>query len=226
MGNGRGRHPVRIHIKPPNEEVSKRYLLVWSRKKLYHNPQSFPLLSSSSTFGNNNPLELDIGCATGEFICSRAAQQRQRNFLAVDVSLKPLYRAIKHSEQRDLDNIKFIRTDVRLLYPLFPKNSLHKVYLHFPIPVITHADRKHAIFTPQFLDGMSVSLDQNGVISCMTDMKEYYDTMRCLADSDKRFFVREVTESSEFTDPAEKSYYHTVWENQGRSTYRFVMIKR
>jgi tRNA (guanine-N7-)-methyltransferase len=51
-------------IAPP-PEVAAKYLLFWAQGELYANPDQFPDLTSATIFGNDHPLELEVGCGTG-----------------------------------------------------------------------------------------------------------------------------------------------------------------
>src|SRR5687768_1021488 len=84
------------HLKavPPDEETARKYLLHWQSGDLHHAPESFPRISSAELFGEDRPLELEIGSGTGEFLCALAACDPAANFLGVDISLKSVYVAV------------------------------------------------------------------------------------------------------------------------------------
>ncbi|NTW50312.1 MAG: hypothetical protein HGB19_11410 [Chlorobiales bacterium] len=222
---GRGRHPARIHVKPPDEATAQKYLLNWNRRELYFNPQHFPKISSQTLFGNNRKLQMDIGSATGEFVCSLAKKHPDVNFLGVEVATKPVYKSIKHAVAFGLDNIKFILTDFRLLYPLLLPESLQKVYFHFPVPILKKVDSKYRVYSPEFLDAIYSALCPGGILSVMSDMPEYYQIMYEEACKDARYELIAGDETIEAIDPEDRSHYHKIWDSQGRETYRFLMKK-
>ena len=77
-------------------------------------------------------MELEIGCGSGEFLCSLARRDRQTNFVGVEVKRKSIYEAVARASSAALENVVFLRADFRLLYPLLAPGSLDAVYLHFP----------------------------------------------------------------------------------------------
>ncbi|NTW49793.1 MAG: hypothetical protein HGB19_08730 [Chlorobiales bacterium] len=222
---GRGRHPARIHVKPPDEAIAQKHLLNWNRRALYFNPETFPKISSQSMFGNDRQLQMDIGSATGEFICSLAKKHPEVNFLGVEVATKPVYKSIKHAVALGLDNIKFILTDFRLLYPLLLPESLWKVYFHFPVPILKKVDSKYKVYSPEFLGAIYAALRPGGLLSVMSDMPEYYQLMYEEASNDARYELIIGDDACPEIEPEDRSHYHRVWDSQGRETYRFLMKK-
>jgi len=184
------------------------------------------MVSSPSLFKNDHPLEIDIGCATGDLVCTLAEKHPEVNFIGVEVSMKPLYRAIKHAVRENMENIRFIKTDFRLLYSLLPNESLRKIFFHFPVPVLRAKDNKYLIFTEEFLSEMHRALQTGGMISVISDSAEYFPAMLELALHDTRYTLISDEEQCMALEPDEKSYYHKYWDAQGREKYRFILIKK
>ncbi|ACF13541.1 putative methyltransferase [Chloroherpeton thalassium ATCC 35110] len=226
MGKGRGRHPSRLKVKPPEPEILAKYLHHWNTKELYHHPDTFLQVSSPSFFQNENPLEIDIGCATGDLVCSLAQKNPQVNFIGVEVSMKPLYRAIKYSVREQIENVRFIKTDFRLLYPLLPDASVQKIFFHFPVPVVRAKDSKYLIFSEDFLSEMHRALQVGGMISVISDSAEYFPIMRELGQNDTRYELISDEAKCMALEPDEKSYYHKYWDAQGREKFRFILVKK
>src|SRR5581483_102093 len=108
--------------------------LFFSTKELFQNPDMFLPLDSRHLFGNDLPLELEIGCGTAEFLCALAHEHPQTNFVGVDISSKPLFKAISTAEALALPNVKFIKGDFNRMYSLLLADALQAIYLHFPDP--------------------------------------------------------------------------------------------
>ncbi len=248
---GRGRYPRRLKIQPPSEEKKGKYLHLWFNKELYHNIHQYPEISSSSLFGNEKPLEVDIGCGTGEFICRLGAKHPEKNYIGIDVAFKPLYRAVETAAADCLDNIRFIRADMNLIYPLLQPVSLRKVYFHFPIPIRKASQKKHVIFTPDFLNHMHKALEPGGQLSVMSDDPLFFEELKKTARQDLRFqhvfhernfpgITNETPATQQKNDPVyygdntltvnemndgEITYCQFIWESRGCPTFRFEMIK-
>lgn len=218
----RGRYPRRIKVKPPPEAVKNRYLRVWSNADLYHHSEAFPRLNSCDLYNNDRAMGLEVGCGTGDFICALAALRPEINFIAVEIVLKPLYRAVQQAAGLELENVLFIKADVKRLYPLLTPESLQIVYLHFPVP---GKKKKHSIFEPAFLNNIHHALAPGGRISVRTDKKSLFDEMFILAESDPRY--RMVTRGNwgSLGESTLSSPTQTVWEQRGKKTLAFELEK-
>lgn len=188
---------------------------------------------------------MDIGCGTGEFICQLAGKYPEINYIGIDVAFKPLYRAVETAASAALENIRFIRADMNLIYPLLQPESLQTVYFHFPIPIRKASQKKHVIFTPTFLDHIYQPLQSGGHISVMSDDLPFFEKLQKTARSDTRF--RHIAHNSKVASatnghrpfdqlkhpsitksgPAEElmTYCQWIWENRGCPTYRFELKK-
>ncbi|WP_220195937.1 tRNA (guanosine(46)-N7)-methyltransferase TrmB [Ktedonospora formicarum] len=200
--------------------------MTFSARWLYHHIQHFPMLTSEALFGNQRPLELEIGCGFGEFLCALAEANPTANFLGIDISESSLLQAASQAAKLNLMNIKFIAANARQLYPLFAPDSLQAVYLHFPDPNRRRKFRKRQIFTPVLLDTVSRALRPDGYLSVMTDHSEYFHEMLELIEQDHRF---EKTHAERYLSGFGApiiSRYQRLWERHGLPTLRFEVRRR
>ena len=141
----------RKKVPAPDERTVARHLLELPGDRLYRELLAFPRVSSASLFGDEKPMELEIGCGSGEFLCSLARRDRQTNLVGVEVKRKIIYEAVARASSAALENVVFLRADFRLLYPLLAPRSLDAVYLHFPDPNVRPKFRKHRVFCARCL---------------------------------------------------------------------------
>jgi tRNA (guanine-N7-)-methyltransferase len=176
-------------------------------------------------FGDEKPLELEIGCGDGEFLCSLARRYPATNFVGVEVKEKSVHEAVA-TAAADLDNVLFLKANFRLLYPLLVPGSLSAVYLHFPDPNPRSKFRKRRIFSERFLDAIHAATTPDGKFSVMTDHEDLFVEMLELAESDERW---EKTHARRYLfgfDAEGRSRYQRIWESHGLPTLRFELAKR
>jgi tRNA (guanine-N7-)-methyltransferase len=215
----------RLKWSPPDAETAGKYLLEWHSGELYHSPEAYPRIDSAHLFGNEQSLELEIGCGTGEFLCALAARQPGTNFVGVDISLKSLYAAVERARSTGLDNVKFVKAAIQFVYPLLIPGSLHAVYLHFPDPCLRPKYRKRRVFNDTFLDQVQRALAPGGSLSVMTDVPELFTAMLGAIESDPRFEKAHAERYLVGFEHEAKSRYQAVWERYGTSPLRFEVRK-
>ena len=214
-----------LRVVAPDETTLRSYLSAYDSKELYRNPESFPRVISRDLFGDECPLKLEVGCGCGEFLCALAKREASSNWVGIDISKKPLYKAVEIAASEALSNIKFIQADFRLVHPLLMADSLQAVYLHFPNPHTKNGFRKHRLFTEKFLDQMHKALVVGGKLSVMTDLIEFFVDMLQLAEADSRFRKSHKERYLVGFDAEMKSRFQRMWERHGLPTLRFELEK-
>jgi tRNA (guanine-N7-)-methyltransferase len=94
-------------------------------------------------FGNDNPIELEIGMGKGNFIIDKAIKNPNINFIGVERYDSVLCRALEKLEDKQLPNVKIICIDAIELDEVFDK-EISTIYLNFsdPWPKKRHAKRR------------------------------------------------------------------------------------
>ena len=97
----------------------------------------------NEVFGNDNPIELEIGMGKGNFIIDKAMKNPNINFIGVERYESVLCRALEKLEDKQLPNVKIICIDAIELDEVFDK-EISTIYLNFsdPWPKKRHAKRR------------------------------------------------------------------------------------
>jgi tRNA (guanine-N7-)-methyltransferase len=219
----RGRQIGRLKLNPLTPEVRQRYLLDWDAVELRRAANTFPPLTSLALFGNQHPLEVEIGAGSGEYLCYLAARSPQANFLGIEVSRRAAYIAVAAAADPVLGNLRILRADFKLLVAVLAPQSWQAVYLHFPDPPHNREDAKHAIFDHAFLDAMAVVLVPGGQLSVVSDKTDFFTRMLALAAGDARFAKIHAEPYLQGFEPEVKSRFQLSWERKGIAPRRFVL---
>ena len=126
-------------------------------------------------FGNDHPVELEIGMGKGKFIRELSRRHPEINFLGLERYETVLMKAIKRKEQEELaedaprKNLGFLCVDANLLPEIFAPGEVAKIYLNFsdPWPKARHAKRR--LTSRQFLARYEQVLKDGGRIEFKTD---------------------------------------------------------
>ncbi len=120
-------------------------------------------------FGNDNPIQLEIGMGKGLFLTTLAQQNPDINYVGIEKYSSVLVRALEKCEDLELENIRFIRMEAEYIEDVFDKGEVDKIYLNFsdPWPKDRHAKRR--LTSVQFLKRYDAILKKDGVVEFKTD---------------------------------------------------------
>jgi tRNA (guanine-N7-)-methyltransferase len=128
----------------------------------------------SSLFGNHNPLVLEIGCGTGDFVAKTATDRPDRNFIAIDYYNKGCFKTCRRLELRGLGNVRVLREEARqFILERIPLGSLVAVHINCPDPWPKKRHRKRRLVNRQFLEFLYPYLAPLGDFFFATDFDDY-----------------------------------------------------
>lgn len=109
-------------------------------------------LCYADLFGNDHPVELEIGCGKGGFICQLAAAHPDVNYIAVEKYGNVLVTACERAAAEGLQNIWFLWGDAEYLPRYIPAHSIRRMYLNFSTPFPKKRAATHRLTHRHFLD--------------------------------------------------------------------------
>ena len=118
-------------------------------------------------FGNNNPIEIEIGCGKGNFIIENALTYPDKNFIGIEMYDTVLMYAVNKIE-KDIPNLRFIRMDARLLNEVFDK-EIDLIYLNFSDPWPKNRNAKRRLTHERFLSVYDTVFKKDKKIFMKTD---------------------------------------------------------
>ncbi len=134
-------------------------------------------------FGNDHPVELEVGFGKGLFLLTAAEACPDVNFAGVEIVRKYQLFTATRLAKRDLRNVRVACADVRLFLPACPSASLQAVHVYFPDPWWKKRHHKRRVFTAEFVRECARVLGPDGQLHAVTDVEEYARVMlELLAD--------------------------------------------
>ena len=126
-------------------------------------------------FGNDNPVQIEIGMGKGKFIHTMAKLHPEINFVGIEKYSSVLLRAIQKMEAEELPNLKFLRMDAEEITEVFGVGEVDKIFLNFsdPWPKDRHAKRR--LPSREFLARYDRILKQGGRLEFKTDNRDLFD---------------------------------------------------
>jgi tRNA (guanine-N7-)-methyltransferase len=137
-----------------------------------------PPLDFAALFGNNHPVECEVGFGKGLFLVTAASADPGTNFLGVEIVRKYQLYAATRVANRGLTNVRLACADARsFLRDRVPPGSLRTIHVYFPDPWWKTRHHKRRVFTPEFAATCAVCLAPGGRLSIATDVPEYFAVM-------------------------------------------------
>ncbi|MBS5937231.1 tRNA (guanosine(46)-N7)-methyltransferase TrmB [Clostridium sartagoforme] len=128
------------------------------------------------SFNNDNPIYLELGCGKGTFIAVHGSENKDINYIAIDIKDEVLVLAKRNIEKaykekdQEVNNLKLMAQEIGLIEDVFSKDDIvSRIYINFcnPWPKERHKKRR-LTFTKQ-LEKYKTFLTENGEIYFKTD---------------------------------------------------------
>lgn len=104
-----------------------------------------------NVFGNDKPIHIEIGMGKGDFIIGMAKNNPNINFIGIEMYDSVIVKAVQKLENEELDNLKLIRMDARLIEDVFDK-EIDLIYLNFSDPWPKSRAAKKRLIHERFLN--------------------------------------------------------------------------
>lgn len=126
-------------------------------------------------FGNDHPIEIEVGMGKGRFIMELAGKNPDVNYIGIERYSSVLLRALQKCEGLELPNIYFMCVDARTLAEIFGEGEVRRIYLNFsdPWPKDRHARRR--LTSPEFMKVYGRILAKDGTVEFKTDNQGLFE---------------------------------------------------
>jgi tRNA (guanine-N7-)-methyltransferase len=126
-------------------------------------------------FGNNNPIEVEIGCGKGQFVIESAKRNPGVNYVAIEKISNVIITACERAEREGVENVRFLNCDAFNLRYYFSAPIARAIYLNFstPYPQKTYAGKR--LTHPKYIKLYSEILCSGGKIVQKTDDKTLFE---------------------------------------------------
>lgn len=142
----------------------------------------------STLFGNNQPVEIEIGPGTGAFLLSIAAERPERNYFAIEHSHSRAVHLEAAVATRNLCNVRILHGDAACVVDtLIPPASVVAYHIYFPDPWWKRRHQRRRLFTPDFARALTRTLAPMGHIHVATDVDDVFTLMRATLDANRTF---------------------------------------
>jgi tRNA (guanine-N7-)-methyltransferase len=146
----------------------------------------------SDVFGNDHPVEIEIGIGKGSLLRRMAAASPDRNFVGLERANKYLRIAAQRIARDNQTNIRLVRTDAIYFIEKFVADesvAAFHIYFSDPWPKKRHAKRR--FFQAPTARLLESKLAPSGLILIRTDVDWYFADIVDLFERDTRLAIAE-----------------------------------
>lgn len=173
-------------------------------------------------FGNDRPVELEVGVGKGTFLLNRARAHADRNFFGIEWASEFYRYAVDRMERWHVSNVRLMRTDASyFIREVCPRSSLHVMHVYHPDPWPKRRHHKRRLFQPRFVDAAAMCLVPGGVLRVQTDHAEYFEWLCPLLLGHPQ--LEPASFDLEDASGAIGSNFETKYLREGRSIYRLAV---
>lgn len=146
------------------------------------------MLEWSEVFGNQNPVEIDIGCGRGKFLFDSSVSRADTNWLGVELDFSEGRRGAKRLAKRQLPNARIIGGDaIQFLTKHVMPDSIDTAHVYFPDPWWKRKHAKRRLFTDTFADLLARVVKHGGYVNAWTDVGDYFEVISALMNHHPEF---------------------------------------
>ena len=126
------------------------------------------------TFGNTNPVHLEIGSGRGEFLIQKALNLTDVNFLGIELKEKRIKTILRKLDFKLHKNVRILKLFVgENLKKCIQEKSISKIYIIHPDPWPKRKHHKNRLINDRFIDVLSEILKPDGRLEIATDHSGY-----------------------------------------------------
>lgn len=185
-------------------------------------------LNLAELFGNENPIEVEVGTGRGLFLVNAGTTCPETNFLGIEYDFKEARRAARRLQKRELANVRILGADAKIVLPRYlPDECCQALHVYFPDPWWKRRHKRRRVFNSDFLVQAARILEPGGLLHAWTDVEEYFGVMTALVAENRAFAPLPAPVERQAVHDMD---YHTSFERKkrklGLTIFRARWIRR
>lgn len=179
-------------------------------------------------FGNDRPVEVEIGSGKGGFLIEAAGARPSHNFLGLEYVEKFAMYIADRAVRRGLTNIRVLSVDAgHLVIHRVPTSSIDVLHVYHPDPWPKKRHHKRRLFQPAFVEAVIRTLKPGGRWYIQTDHAEYFEVMKAVTlDRPQLQPIDFASQDPESGSPVLQTNFAVRYGQGGESIYQLAFRKR
>jgi tRNA (guanine-N7-)-methyltransferase len=133
-------------------------------------------LNWAEVFGNDHPVEMEIGMGKGTFLTEQAMQRPEVNFFGIEWARWFWRYASDRLRRNGCTNARTVRAEANFFLTEFvPDESISVLHIYFPDPWPKARHHKRRLIQPKFMPIVRRILKPGGKLHVVTDHAGYFE---------------------------------------------------
>jgi tRNA (guanine-N7-)-methyltransferase len=153
-------------------------------------PDEAGKLNFADIFGNDHPVELEIGSGKGTFLVAIAEARPEHNYIGIEWAKQYAEFAADRLRRHNLSNTRMVYGDASWWVRCHvPDNALTALHIYFPDPWPKTRHHKRRLIQLPFLKEVHRMLIPGGKLRLVTDHADYFAHMQQTLNAQKDLVV-------------------------------------
>jgi tRNA (guanine-N7-)-methyltransferase len=149
-------------------------------------------LDLGATFNREAPRILELGFGNGEALLQQAQSAPETDFLGIEVYRPGIGHLLLRLEAEQLNNVRTICEDARIVLQHLPDQGLDGVQIFFPDPWPKKRHHKRRLIQSPFITKVWEKIKPGGWLHLATDWQDYAEHMLAVLNAHPGFRCRGV----------------------------------
>ena len=178
-------------------------------------------------FKNDNPIALEIGTGSGNFMRQLAERNPNKNFIGLELRFKRLVLSAEKCKKRAMKNVALLRKRGEEIEEFLGKNEISEMYINFPDP--WEGTEKNRIIQESFFKTLDNIMKKDGILYFKTDHDVYYSDVLDLVKTLENYEVIYHTSDLHNSEKAEnniKTEFEQLFLHKYNKNINYIEIKK
>jgi tRNA (guanine-N7-)-methyltransferase len=169
-------------------------------------------------FGDDAPVEIEIGSGDGTFLLGRARAAPQRNLLGIERAPRKAQRLAARVARVGVGHLRTLHADATCVLAIVPAASVGAYHVYFPDPWPKRRHGRRRIFSPAFVHAVARTLVDGGQLYVATDVRAYMAMIQTA--------IRESGDFAELPPGNDHPGLDTAFARKYRAEGRMLLLAR
>jgi tRNA (guanine-N7-)-methyltransferase len=183
-------------------------------------------LNWAELFGNDNPVEIEIGIGKGTFITDQAKARPDTNFLGIEWAGWFWRYSSDRLRRNNCTNARTVRAEAQYFLTEFvPEQSISILHIYFPDPWPKKRHHKRRLIQDKFMPLVYRILKPGGRLQVVTDHQDYFEQIEPVIRASQLKIVDYNRPGSAGDGEFVGTNFERKYQREGRPFYAIAAIK-